>query len=768
MGSQPVADQTASNLESMRKVREGIAEKRYAEAEQAITDALHNSSAAPAFLYVALAEIRNAQQDFDAAEEFAQKALAKDQACFDAKFQLANAFFGRYEVDKAEALFAEIEDDKKDDPSYLLQLGRLYLHKRDTKQALDYANRSAQLKPDVAAPHVLKAEALLSEEKIKQAVAAAKKAKQVERADSDAWRLLIQATLLSGDRKAFDKILQSASKALPGSPVIDTTIAEYLATNKSYEDAEIALLKVLKNHPDYAPAYQVLSRVYVETGRSEQAVDAAYKALGFAPYSLTGWKQMGVALSRNEEYTLAVGWLHKALLADPEDLQLAAELAYALYQLHEFDAANDLYRQILAEQPDNATFLHAYGLLLIEMERNSEAVKTLKRAHALDGDNVIIQLTLATALADGNDFAAARNIYLDLMRRKPEVNESFLYYTAITKMAEDEEITAEIEQKLSGMVDPRQQEMLHYALAKIYEDKREFEVSFSHLRTACSLHKERCGYKKDAYQSLFKYIKTVFTKEFIERFTDCGSDSRRPVFVLGMPRSGTTLVEQVLASHPAIEGGGELRFIDAVLGNHAAMTEGGKVRSLSQLACEHLPELANTYLSLIAPMAPEEQMVVDKMPTNFFYIGFIVLMFPNARIIHVNRNPMATCLSCYKQQFTEGHAYSYDLEDLGRHYLAYLDLMTHWRQVLPEGRMLEVEYEALTSDFEPQARRLIDYCGLEWDDACLKFHENKRAVRTASLAQVRKPVYTSSVSFWQNYEQQLKPLYDILHEGGAV
>jgi hypothetical protein len=207
--------------------------------------------------------------------------------------------------------------------------------------------------------------------------------------------------------------------------------------------------------------------------------------------------------------------------------------------------------------------------------------------------------------------------------------------------------------------------------------------------------------------------------------------------------------------------------MDAVLRDHAAVTEGGKISSLAQLTCQHLPEMADTYLSLIAPIGREDQRVVDKMPTNFFYIGLIVLMFPNARIIHVKRHPMATCLSCYKQQFTEGHNYSYDLEDLGRHYLAYLDLMEHWRQVLP-GRVFEVEYEALTSDFEPQARRLIDYCGLEWDDACLKFHENKRAVRTASLAQVRKPIYTSSVSFWQNYERQLKPLYDILHEGGAV
>jgi hypothetical protein len=304
-------------------------------------------------------------------------------------------------------------------------------------------------------------------------------------------------------------------------------------------------------------------------------------------------------------------------------------------------------------------------------------------------------------------------------------------------------------------------------MAKIYEDKQDFASAFSYLQIACSMHKERCGYNRDTQMRLFEFEQTTFTRGLIEQLQECGSDSPRPMFVLGMPRSGSTLVEQVLASHPAITGGGELRFMDVVLRNHAAMVEGGKISSLLRLTCDQLPELAETYLSLIAPMAPQEQMVVDKMPGNFFHIGLIALMFPNAKIIHVKRNPMATCLSCYKQRFLEGHAFSYDLDDLGRYYLAYLDLMEHWRQVLP-GRVFEVEYEALTSDFEPQARRLIDYCGLEWDDACLKFHENKRAVRTASLAQVRKPIYTSSVSFWQNYERQLKPLYDILHEGGAV
>ncbi len=763
-----MTDTIVNSAQNMQLIRACIDEKRYAEAERAITGAIQNATDEPSLLFAALAEIRNTQQDFDAAGEFAQKALEKEPESVEGKFQLANACFGRYEIDKAEALFTEIETEKNKDPKYLLQLGRLCLHRHDTEKALQYAGLAAQLQPAAVAPNTLKAEILLAEGKTGQAVAAAKKAKQLDRVDPDAWRLLIRATLLSGDRKAFDKVLQSANKAIPGSPVIDTTVADYLAAHKSYDDAEIALVKVLQCHPDYAPAYQVLSRLYVETGQPDKAVDAAYKALGFAPYSLESWKRAGIALSRNDEHTLAIGWLHKALLADPEDLQLAAELAYTLHMLREIDAADDLYRQILAEQPDNPVTKHAYALLLIDMERIGEATEMLRHAHDLDPDNAVIYQCLANTLANEGDLQGAREIYRDLMRRRPEIGESFQCYTKITGMEDDEEVTAQIQRQLESTREVGQRELLNYALAKIYEDKRDFTTAFSHLHAACSLHKERYGYNSDTQMRLFKFEQTTFTKELIAQLQCCGSDSQRPVFVLGMPRSGTTLVESVLAAHPIIVGGGELRFMDSVLRNHAAMVDGGKISSLLKLTCEQLPELAEIYLLLTSSFGAEGQLVVDKMPGNFFHIGLIVLMFPNAKIIHVKRNPMATCLSCYKQRFIEGHAYSYDLEDLGRYYLAYLDLMAHWRQVLPEGRMLEVEYEALTSDFEPQARRLIDYCGLEWDDACLKFHENKRAVRTASLAQVRKPIYTDSVSFWKNYEQQLRPLYDILHEGGAV
>jgi len=322
-------------------------------------------------------------------------------------------------------------------------------------------------------------------------------------------------------------------------------------------------------------------------------------------------------------------------------------------------------------------------------------VEAFRYAHNLLKDNIVITMNLATALTNAGEFEEARELYRRLWEQNQDVGEAYLYYTSITKMTEDDELAEKIKLHIDSVEDKKQKEAMYYALAKIHEDKKDFDPSFSYLSTACSIHKERRGYNEEGSLSGFSLIKSIFTQEFIHGLEGCGVDSPRPIFVLGMPRSGTTLVEQIISSHPEIVGGGELFFMDTILRNHAAMVESSRVGSLSKLTCEQVSVLAEEYLTLIAPVGPEEKRIVDKMPHNFLHIGLISLMYPNAKIIHVKRNPMAICLSCYKQRFTEGHSYSFNIEDLGRYYLAYMDLMNHWNEILP-GKVFQVEYETLT------------------------------------------------------------------------
>lgn len=750
-----------TNEKVMRQIETHVAHGNYVQAEKLANAGLANLSDDPSMLYAALAEIRNLQQDFDAAQTFAEKSINENPANINGQFQLGNAYLGMHETDKAEAIFNQLEPSLKNDAAYIAQLSRLGLKKHDLNKAFEHAVRASNLKPKKPEFHILKAEVLLAQKRAKEAVAVAKKAVKIEKKSAHAWVTYIRATLATGRQAEFSKVMQEARKALPGSPVIDTEVNEYLIAQGKCMEAEAALKKILRSYQDCAPAYQALAGLYLKTNQWEKAIETGYKALGFSPYSLKVWKLIGTALAENDEHFLAVGWLHKALLADPEDVLIATEYAHSLHNLREFEAAHDLYLQILAEQPENPSILHLYAVLLMDMERNKEAIEVVRKAHALAQGEANIRMNLGTALTNAGELKEARNIYRQIMQERPDMTESFLYYTQITPMEDDTEVEAMIGRQMDRSKELKQKEELNFALAKIHEDKHDYDSSFTFLERACSLHKERCGYDERGNIEGLRLIASIFSREFMDRLKGCGNDSRRPIFVLGMPRSGTTLVEQILSSHPQVVGGGELTFVDAVLRNHAVMTDKPFLWSLSDLTCDQLPALASDYLTLIDSVGPADKYVVNKLPHNFMHIGLISLMFPNASIIHLKRNPMATCFSCYKKRFTKGHDYSFNLEDLGHYYLAYLDLMRHWNELLP-GRIYNVEYEALTSNFEEEARKLIDYCGIEWDDACLAFHKNKRAVRTASQTQIRKPIYTNAVAFWKNFETQLKPLSDIV------
>ena len=254
-------------------------------------------------------------------------------------------------------------------------------------------------------------------------------------------------------------------------------------------------------------------------------------------------------------------------------------------------------------------------------------------------------------------------------------------------------------------------------------------------------------------------IRAVFTAELMHQKRDLGDPSMIPVFIVGMPRSGTTLVEQILASHPKVFGAGELsEFSKAV--TSLGMPNGALSfpETVPGLSAEQLRQLGTSYLDAIEAAAPGAERITDKMPANFRFVGLIHLALPNARIIHMRRDPVDTCLSCFSLLFVGDLPYCYDLGELGRYYRAYQTLMEHWRQVLPAGVMLEVQYEEVVADVERQARQIVAYCGLEWDDACLAFYRTQRPIRTSSAAQVRQPIYRTSVGRWKPYRHLLQPL----------
>ena len=312
---------------------------------------------------------------------------------------------------------------------------------------------------------------------------------------------------------------------------------------------------------------------------------------------------------------------------------------------------------------------------------------------------------------------------------------------------------------------PNKLEYLYFALGKCYDDIGEWTKAFKYFTEGCRLKRQRITYNSAEQIQFTQKLIDCFTQQTIEHLQTFANPSTLPIFIVGMPRSGSTLVEQILSEHSQVYGAGELKYLNNLIQrpiknplNTLCYPE-----NILHLSPETGHAITDNYVANLRHHSPEAIRITDKMPYNFIAIGLIHALLPNAKIIHMKRNPMDTCLSCYTKLFTEGQLYSYDLTELGQYYQCYEHIMNHWRRILPSDAWLEIEYELMVNNLETEAQRLIEFCDLAWEPACLTFYQSKRQVRTASFIQVRQPIYTSSVERWYRYEQELAPLIQILN-----
>ena len=300
---------------------------------------------------------------------------------------------------------------------------------------------------------------------------------------------------------------------------------------------------------------------------------------------------------------------------------------------------------------------------------------------------------------------------------------------------------------------------MHFALGKAYLDIGESEKAFAHLNLGNQMKRATFSFNVNTTAQWLNQIKVVFTKDYIEQGLSQAPRAPldAPIFIIGMPRSGTSLIEQILASHPAVHGAGELKYVQRIadaLGNYPNINP--------PLDSARSAVLGAEYLQKIAPLSQGRTYVVDKMPANFLHVGLIHMMLPHARIIHCQRNPVDTCLSLYSKIFGDEQLFAYDLTELGQFHLEYESLTDYWRKVIPSSHFIDVQYESVVEDIESEARRLLEFLGLPWDPACLDFYKTKRTVKTASTNQVRQPVYKSSSGRWRKHAAQLQPLLKAL------
>jgi tetratricopeptide (TPR) repeat protein len=461
-------------------------------------------------------------------------------------------------------------------------------------------------------------------------------------------------------------------------------------------------------------------------------------------------------------YTEAVARYRQMLSLKADAPDIYNNLGHALAALDKPETAILAFECAVALKPENPEALCNWGLALAELDRLDEAEAKYRRAIEIDAGFAGAYNNLGLLMKTRGQLADASAAIEQAIRLAPRSAAYYDNLAAIRPFAAADPLLTALEALTSNgaALSAADQMHRHFALAKAYENIGQAENTFRHLQSANALKRQQIVYDEAETLGQMGRLCALMSRDFIEARQGSGEPSSAPVFIVGMTRSGTTLIEQILASHPQVFGAGERPVFDQAAGTIRNSLPGRPPfpDMVQAMSGEHFRALGASYLEKITQPAPDALRVTDKMTVNFLFLGLIHLALPNATIIHAVRDPADTCVSCFATHFTNGQAHTYDLAELGRYYRHYQVLMRHWHAVLPPGRIMDVRYEELVGDLEGVARRIVGHCGLGWEARCLDFHRTKRAVRTASAAQVRKPINKDSVGRWRKFEPFLGPL----------
>lgn len=517
-------------------------------------------------------------------------------------------------------------------------------------------------------------------------------------------------------------------------------LATELQSKGKKTEAQKIYEELLSLSPGHAGAMHNYGLMLLEDGAHERALALLKNSAALQPKNAKAWNSLGSAQRKLEMFADAVESFGKAIDIDPE------------YANAWFNRANSCW----------------------ELERFADAAESYKKAYDLDKNMPEIDAYLAAMAFQTGDLEEGVLHYRRALEKDPDNSEA-AYHLAQNKTftgAEDPDFKALERLNASAKQKAHSKEWLSYlnfALAKAYRDFGDDEKSFERLDYANSLKRQSWNISADRFEDIYSEMGKLIAlsgKENLEKLKDAAMDADTPVFIVGMPRSGTTLTEQILASHPDVFGAGELKaFGNAVMKNLGNPADGAKLLPYEEIArgltSQTLRRIGEEYLKRINGISTGKKHVTDKMPFNFFWIGLIKTVFPKAKIIHCRRDPVDVCLSIYQRIFFDDIHWGYNQTELGRYYKHYERIMAHWENLFP-GEIHHQKYEDMVSDQEGQTRKLLEFCGLGWDDRCLKFYEHKRVVRTASMQQVRKPIYRDSAKRWKKYEKHIAPLLDAL------
>jgi tetratricopeptide (TPR) repeat protein len=563
------------------------------------------------------------------------------------------------------------------------------------------------------------------------------------------------------DKASKKNKLKTKQQSLNVDQLFANALQYYAAGQLS--DARHIYQMILSTTPEHAEALHHLGVLAQQEGDNDTAIDLITKAISLEPARAQSHNNIGYAYQQSGRLENAIVSYQKSISLKPDYTEALNNLGNVLKNLKRFDEALIHYNNALTIKPNFNSFRNV-GYVLRRLGRVEEAVSYYQQALDIEPNNASAHTLLGQAF---NELGMTEQAIISCQRAidiDPK-DAGALHTLARIKKISKYDKTMELMERAYADPNLSEEGKIHLAfgLGKSFEGLRRFNEAFDYYSQGNAARRKIHPFSIKDDEREFDNLMKLFTPEFLNRFEGAGIDDTSTIFVLGMPRSGTTLVEQILASHPNVHGAGELGYlVDTIESNYGEISDDATFSKISETSISTLSVAAEEYIRLIRKHTQSAKHITDKMPDNFRLIGMIKLMMPNAKIIHCIRNPKDNCLSIFKNLFIAGGLdYAYDQKELGHYYNLYRNLMLHWHTVLP-GFIYDIQYEELIANQEIQSKSLIEFCGLDWSPKCLTFHKTRRPVQTASVAQVRKPIYKDSVDLWKQYQKQLAPLLDML------
>ena len=614
------------------------------------------------------------------------------------------------------------------DPNILCLLGEISLRLRRPQQAQNLYRGVLKTFKDY--PRALEGMglALLADKRSVEAVEFLKKAVDAVPNRSTTRMALGRAMAESGHGDESEKEFKEAFRLNPAKAALAK--AEQAQREGRLEEAEKILREQLAGDPDNSKALRMLGMIALDANRFKAARRMLERAVELAPGSVLGWSDLANFHLKQDRYDEALKSVQRAVDLDPKMVHSYVMRGNILTKAQRHEESLVAYGEALEISPLNAGALSGMAHVLKTIGRQEESVEAYRKC----------------------------------IRAHPHFGEAY-WSLANLKTFEFDDEEVQVMEKMIGQKKLADEPKVNFylSLGKHFENEKDYDRAFENYRHGNDLRRQHEIYDPVQTQVIHDRLIKVFNHEFFEARAGSGDPAPDPILVVGLPRSGSTLIEQILASHSRVEGTMELPDLSRTIGELNKHGK-GKVEypeAALSLSLEDTRALGKTYLDSTMRYRTGKPYFIDKMPNNFSSIGFLQLILPNAKVINAQRHPLDSCLGCYKQLFFKGQSWTYDQFEIGQYYLQYRRIMDHWREVLP-GKVLDIQYEQMVVDQEAQTRRILEHCGLPWEDQCMRFYETVRAVNTASSEQVRQPIYTKSVNFWRNYESKLGELIEIL------